>query len=81
MSRLAQTQLKKQKRKEFNKQFLKKYAFFLIIAGLILATMLGIALTVSKAVEHQEAKVNLIQNGKYIEPDFMDTWKVKEEKK
>lgn len=80
MSRLAQTQLKKQKRKEFNRQFLKKYAFFLIIAGLILATMLGIALTVSKAVEHQEAKVNLIRNGKYIEPDFMDTWKVKEEK-
>lgn len=81
MSRLAQTQLKKQKRKEFNKQFLKKYAFFLIIAGLTLATMLGIALTVSKAVEHQEAKVNLIKNRKYIEPDFMDTWKVKEEKK
>jgi len=80
MSRLAQTQLKKQKRKEFNKQFLKKYAFFLIIAGLTLATMLGIALTVSKAVEHQEAKVNLIKNRKYIEPDFMDTWKVKEEK-
>lgn len=79
MSRLAQTQLKKQKRKEFNKQFLKKYAFFLIIAGLTLATMLGIALTVSKAVEHQEAKVKLIQNGQYIEPDFMDTWKVKEE--
>jgi len=79
MSRLAQTQLKKQKRKEFNKQFLKKYAFFLIIAGLTLATMLGIALTVSKAVEHQEAKVNLIKNRKYIEPDFMDTWKVKEE--
>ena len=80
MSRLAQTQLKKQKRKEFNKQFLKKYAFFLLIAGLTLATMLGIALTVSKAVEHQEAKVNLIKNRKYIEPDFMDTWKVKEEK-
>lgn len=80
MSRLAQTQLKKQKRKKFNKQFLKNYAFFLIIAGLTLATMLGIALTVSKAVEHQESKVKLIQNGQYIEPDFMDTWKVKEEK-
>ena len=80
MSRLAQTQLKKQKRKEFNRQFLKKYAFFLIITGLTLATMLGIALTVSKAVEHQESKVNLIQNGQYIEPDFMDTWKVKEDK-
>ena len=43
--------------------------------------MLGIALTVSKAVEHQESKVKLIQNGQYIEPDFMDTWKGKEEKK
>ena len=80
MSRLAQTQLRKQKRKEFNKQFLKKYAFFLVIAGFVIAMMLGIALTVSKAVEHQEAKVNLIKNRKYIEPDFMDTWKVKEEK-
>jgi hypothetical protein len=81
MSRLAQTQLKKQKRKEFNRRFLKKYAFFLAVAGLIIAMMLGIALTVSKAVLQQEEKVNLIQNGKYIEPDFMDTWKVKEEKK
>ena len=77
---MSRTQYRKNKRKEFNKQFLKKHAFFLIIAGLILATMLGIALTVSKAVEHQEAKVNLIKNRKYIEPDFMDTWKVKEEK-
>ena len=74
---MSRTQYRKNKRKEFNKQFLKKYAFFLIIAGLTLATMLGIALTVSKAVEHQEAKVNLIKNRKYIEPDFMDTWKVK----
>lgn len=80
MSRLAQTQLKKQKRKEFNRQFLKKYAFFLAVAGIVIAMMLGIALTVSKAVLQQEAKVKLIQNGQYIEPDFMDTWKVKEKK-
>lgn len=70
MSRLAQTQLKKQKRKEFNKQFLKKYAFFLIIAGLILATMLGVVLTVSKAVENHENTVDLIRNHQYVDVDF-----------
>lgn len=70
MSRLAQTQLKKQKRKEFNKQFLKKYAFFLIIAGLTLATMLGIALTVSKAVSNHENTVDLIRNHQYVDVDF-----------
>jgi len=70
MSRLAQTQLKKQKRKEFNKQFLKKYAFFLIIAGLTLATMLGIALTVSKAVANHENTVDLIRNHQYVDVDF-----------
>ena len=70
MSRLAQTQLKKQKRKEFNKQFLKKYAFFLAVAGLIIAMMLGIALTVSKAVENHENTVDLIRNHQYVDVDF-----------
>lgn len=70
MSRLAQTQLKKQKRKEFNKQFLKKYAFFLIIAGTIIAMMLGVVLTVSKAVENHENTVDLIRNHKYVDVDF-----------
>lgn len=70
MSRLAQTQLKKQKRKEFNKQFLKKYAFFLVIAGIVIAMMLGIALTVSKAVENHENMVDLIRNHQYVDVDF-----------
>lgn len=70
MSRLAQTQLKKQKRKEFNKQFLKKYAFFLAIAGIVIAMMLGVALTVSKAVENHENMVDLIRNHKYVDVDF-----------
>lgn len=70
MSRLAQTQLKKQKRKEFNKQFLKKYAFFLAVAGIVIAMMLGIALTVSKAVENHENTVDLIRNHKYVDVDF-----------
>lgn len=70
MSRLAQTQLKKQKRKEFNKQFLKKYAFFLAVAGIIIAMMLGIALTVSKAVENHENMVDLIRNHQYVDVDF-----------
>ena len=70
MSRLAQTQLKKQKRKEFNKQFLKKYAFFLAVAGIVIAMMLGIALTVSKAVENHENTVDLIKNHQYVDVDF-----------
>ncbi len=70
MSRLAQTQLKKQKRKEFNKQFLKKYAFFLAVAGIVIAMMLGIALTVSKAVENHENTVDLIRNHQYVDVDF-----------
>lgn len=70
MSRLAQTQLKKQKRKEFNRQFLKKYAFFLAVAGIVIAMMLGIALTVSKAVENHENMVDLIRNHQYVDVDF-----------
>nr|DAI14626.1 MAG TPA: hypothetical protein [Caudoviricetes sp.] len=70
MSRLAQTQLKKQKRKEFNKQFLKKYAIFLGIAGIVIAMMLGVALTVSKAVENHENMVDLIRNHQYVDVDF-----------
>ena len=67
---MSRTQYRKNKRKEFNKQFLKKYAFFLIIAGLTLATMLGIALTVSKAVENHENTVDLIRNHQYVDVDF-----------
>ena len=70
MSRRAQTQLKKQKRKECNKQFLKKYAFFLAVAGIVIAMMLGIALTVSKAVENHENTVDLIRNHQYVDVDF-----------
>lgn len=70
MSRLAITQIKKQRRKEFNKQFLKKYAFFLVLTGLTIAMMLGIALTVSKAVANHENTVDLIRNHKYVDVDF-----------
>ena len=70
MSRLAITQNKKQRRKEFNKQFLKKYAFFLVLAGLTIVMMLGIALTVSKAVANHENTVDLIRNHQYVDVDF-----------
>ena len=70
MSRLVQTQVKKQKREEFNKQFLKKYAFFLAVAGFVIAMMLGIALTVSKAVANHENTVDLIRNHQYVDVDF-----------
>lgn len=70
MSRLAITQNKKKRRKEFNKQFLKKYAFFLVLAELTIAMMLGIALTVSKAVANHENTVDLIRNHQYVDVDF-----------
>lgn len=70
MSRLAITQNKKQRRKEFNKQFLKKYTFFLVLAGLTIAMMLGIVLTVSKAVANHENTVDLIRNHQYVDVDF-----------
>ena len=67
---MSRTQYRKNKRKEFNKQFLKKYAFFLIIAGTIIAMMLGVVLTVSKAVENHENTVDLIRNHQYVDVDF-----------
>lgn len=49
--------------------------FGCVSAFVLIATM--VMLFVGKAVEHQENKVKLIQNGQYVEPDFMDTWNKK----
>ena len=54
--------------------------WYILAFGLIIA-MMSIVLLVGKAVEQHENKVNLIRSGQYVEPDFQDTWKTKEEKK
>ena len=54
--------------------------WYILAFGIIIATM-SIVLLVGKAVEQHESKVNLIRSGQYVEPDFQDTWKTKEETK
>lgn len=54
--------------------------WYILAFGLIIA-MMSIVLLVGKAVEQHESKVNLIRSGQYVEPDFQEMWKIKEEKK
>ena len=54
--------------------------WYILAFGIIIATM-SIVLLVGKAVENHQTKVDLIRSGQYVEPDFQDTWKIKEEKK
>ena len=53
--------------------------FGCVSAFLVMALM--VLLFVGKAVEQHQTKVDLIRSGQYVEPDFQDSWKVKEEKK
>ena len=66
------------------KKFLAWYLKWLgITFGCISAyilTVTMVALFFEKAAEHYESKVNLIRSGQYVEPDFQDTWNIKEEK-
>lgn len=67
------------------KKFLAWYSKWLGITfgcfGAFLVMALMVLMFVGKAVEQHETKVNLIRSGQYVEPDFQDTWKLKEEKK
>ena len=67
------------------KKFLAWYLKWLGITFECIGAFLLIALMVlsfvGKAVEQHETKVNLIRSGQYVEPDFQDTWKIKEENK
>lgn len=67
------------------KKFLAWYSKWLGITfgcfGAFLVMALMVLMFVGKAVEQHETKVNLIRSGQYVEPDFQDAWKVKEEKK
>lgn len=67
------------------KKFLVWYFKGLGIVGVSIIAILSMAITVllytGKANYHHTNKVNLMREDKYIEPDFQDTWKTKEENK
>ena len=64
------------------KKFLSWYFKGLGIAGFSIVAILTAAITVLLYVgeaNHQHTNtVNLMRNGKYVEVDFQETWKVKE---
>nr|DAM49642.1 MAG TPA: hypothetical protein [Caudoviricetes sp.] len=64
-------------------KFLSWYLKGLGIVGVsivaILATALMILLYVGEVNHQHTNKVDLMRNGKYVEVDFQDTWKVKGE--
>ena len=67
------------------KKFLAWYFKGLGIVGVSIIAILSMAITVllytGKANYHHTNKVKLMREDKYIEPDFQETWKVKEENK
>ena len=67
------------------KKFIAWYFKGLGIGGVGIIAILSMAITVlmytGEANHHHTNKVNLMREGKYIEPDFQDTWKLKEENK
>ena len=64
------------------KKFLAWYLKGLGIAGVsiiaILTGVITVLLYVGEANHHHTNKVELMREDKYIEPDFQDTWKLKE---
>ena len=54
-------------------------AFGCASAYLVIALM--VLLLVGKAVENHQTKVDLIRSGQYVEPDFMDTWNKKSQRR
>jgi len=66
------------------KKSLSWYFKGLGIVGVSIIAILSMAITVLLYVgegnHHHTNKVNLMREDKYIEPDFQDTWKVKENK-
>lgn len=69
---------RKNKLREFNKNYLKLMAKTLGYVALYLVIIVGIALFINKAVQQQDRKVNLINTGQYVEPDFIDQTTTKE---
>ena len=46
--------------------------------ALYLVIIVGMALFINKAVQQQDHKINLINSGQYVEPDFLDQTTTKE---
>lgn len=76
--RAKRRKYRKNKLKEFNKNYLKLMAKIVGYVALYLVTIVCIALFVNKAVVQQDKKVNLINTGQYVEPDFLDQTTTKE---
>lgn len=70
--RAKRRKYRKNKLREFNKNYLKLMAKVLGGVALYLVIVVGMALFINKAVQQQDYKVNLINTGQYVEPDFID---------
>lgn len=60
--------------------FMKWILGWYILAFGIIIAMMSIVLLVGKAVENHQTKVDLIRSGKYVEPDFQETWNKKSQR-
>lgn len=69
--RAKRRKYRKNKLKEFNKNYLKLMAKIVGYVVLYMVTIVCIALFINKAVQQQDYKVNLINTGQYVEPDFI----------
>lgn len=76
--RAKRRKYRKNKLKEFNKNYLKLMAKIVGYVVLYMVTIVCIALFINKAVQQQDHKVNLINAGQYVEPDFIDQTTAKE---
>ena len=70
--RAKRRKYRKNKLKEFNKNYLKLMAKVLGGVALYLVIVVCMALFINKAVQQQDHKVNLINTGQYVDPDFLD---------
>lgn len=70
--RAKRRKYRKNKLKEFNKNYLKFMAKALGYVALYMVIIVGIALFINKAVQQHDHKVNLINTGQYVEPDFIN---------
>lgn len=78
MTRVEISKARKLKKKDFNRNYLKKYCKFLGYTTLVILGAIAWIHLLVGAVNQQANKVNLIMNNEYIEPDFMDSWKERE---
>lgn len=70
--RAKRRKYRKNKLREFNKNYLKLMAKVLGGVALYLVIIVGMALFINKAVQQQDNKVNLINTGQYVDTDFID---------